>query len=196
MSLPDWVPADDESVVWAGQPRRRVVLQGGLAGLVGAAVAIVGAVVAVRTGVVSTPVAAAAGGTLALVAFAVPTAAMWLWRRTTHYLLTENALYHRTGVLSLTVTELRLTKVQNTTYSQGVLGTLFDHGTVTVDTAGSQAAELTLRALDGPGAVHQRIAARVGDAADRTGDGVPGSLARWQSVRDEVTRLRRALDAE
>jgi len=59
-------------------------------------------------------------------------------RAHTDYLLTDAALYHRTGTLWITVTELGLEKIQNTAYSQGVFGTAFDHGTVTVDTAGSE----------------------------------------------------------
>jgi uncharacterized membrane protein YdbT with pleckstrin-like domain len=132
---------------------------------------------------------------LGLAALAVPTASVWLWRRTTEYLLTDAALYHRTGVLSISVTELRLNKVQNTNYTQGVLGTVFDHGTVTIDTAGSQGAELTLRALDGPQAVHQQIAERVGVATGER-DAIPGTVDQWRAVRSEVRRLRAALGGE
>lgn len=193
MSLPDWAPADEsETVVWSGQPRSRVVLQGVAAGLIAAAV--VGGAVLAFGGVVGSarlPLAIVLG----LVALAVPTAAMWLWRRTTRYLLTDAALYHRSGVLSISVTELRLNKVQNTNYSQGVLGTIFDHGTVTIDTAGSRGAELTLRALDGPQAVHQRIAERVGVATGER-DAIPGTVEQWRAVRSEVRRLRAALDGE
>jgi len=75
---------------------------------------------------------------VALLGFAVPAEATYLWRAHTDYLLTDAALYHRTGTLWITVTELGLEKIQNTAYSQGVFGTAFDHGTVTVDTAGSE----------------------------------------------------------
>jgi uncharacterized membrane protein YdbT with pleckstrin-like domain len=193
MSLPSWAPADEsETVVWAGQPRSRVVLQGIAVGL-GAAVVVAGSVFAFGgvLGSARLPLAIVLG----LAALAVPTASVWLWRRTTEYLLTDAALYHRTGVLSISVTELRLNKVQNTNYTQGVLGTVFDHGTVTIDTAGSQGAELTLRALDGPQAVHQQIAERVGVATGER-DAIPGTVDQWRAVRSEVRRLRAALGGE
>lgn len=131
---------------------------------------------------------------LAGLVFAVPTAAAVLWRRHTHYLVTDSALYHRTGVVSITVTELGLEKVQNTAYDQGILGTLFDHGTVTVDTAGSEGPELRFSALDDPDEVHQTVAARAGAGGDA--DGFPGSLAAWQAVLDEVRRVRVAFESE
>ena len=194
MSAPDWAPAAEaETVVWQGQPRKRVVWQGVAAGVVGATVVVVGAYLAASTGALPATLATAVGVPAALLAFAVPAGGAWLWRWSTRYVLTDAALYHRTGVLSLRVTELRLGKIQNTSYSQGVFGTVFDHGTVTVDTAGSQGAELTLRQLDGPKAVHQRIAERAGRAKGERGDGIPGSLDAWKAVRAEVRRIRAAM---
>ncbi|MFC6755997.1 MULTISPECIES: PH domain-containing protein [Haloarcula] len=193
MSLPDWAPAaNDETVVWQGQPRRRIVHLGVAAGVVLALVVLGSVSVIVSSGALPTTLSAAVGVVLALLAFAVPAGGAWLWRWSTRYVLTDAALYHRTGVLSLTVTELRLTKVQNTSYSQGIFGTIFGHGTVTVDTAGSEGAELTLRQLDGPKAVHQRIAEAAGKANGERRDGIPGSLDTWKAVRAEVRRLRAA----
>ncbi|MDS0258063.1 PH domain-containing protein [Haloarcula sp. S1CR25-12] len=194
MTVPDWAPAGaDETVVWQGQPRQRVVHLGVAVGVVVAVVVLAGTAVAASSGAVPATLAAAVGVPTALLAFAVPAGGAWLWRRSTRYVLTDAALYHRTGVLSLTVTELRLGKIQNTSYSQGVFGTLFDHGTVTVDTAGSQGAELTLRQLDGPKSVHQRVAEAAGSANGEHGEGIPGSLAGWQAVRAEVRRVRAAI---
>src|SRR6056297_2489810 len=194
MSVPDWVPGGaDETVRWQGQPRERVVHVGIAAGVVLGLVTLASVAVLASSGTVSPVLAAGVGVALALVAFAVPAGGAWLWRWSTHYVLTDAALYHRTGVLSLTVTELRLGKIQNTSYSQDLLGTVFDYGTVTVDTAGSEGAELTLRQLDGPKAVHQRIAEAAGDAKGERGDVIPGSLDAWKAVRTEVRRARAAL---
>jgi len=194
MTVPDWAPADaDESVVWQGQPRRRVVLQGVTVGMVAALIVLFVAYLAATSGALSLPLAIALAVPLAVVALTIPAGSVWLWRWSTRYVLTDAALYHRTGVLSLRVTELRLGKIQNSSYSQGILGTIFDHGTVTVDTAGSQGAELTLRQLEGPQAVHQRIAERTGQADSDRADGIRGSLAAWKSVRAEVRRVRAAV---
>jgi len=194
MSLPDWAPtADEETVVWQGQPRQRVIHLGAATGAVLAVVVLTGAYLTASSGALSATLSGAIGVPLALLAFAVPTGGAWLWRWSTYYVLTDAALYHRTGVLSLTVTELRLGKIQNTSYSQGIFGTIFGHGTVTVDTAGSQGAELTLRQLDGPKAVHQRIAEEAGKAKGERRDGIPGSLDAWKAVRAEVRRIRAAI---
>ena len=193
MSVPDWAPAaDDETVVWQGQPRRRVVHLGVAAGVVLGLVVLAGVAALTAGGADSTGVRVL-GGVLALVAVALPATGAWLWQRSTRYVLTDGGLYHRTGVLTLTVTELRLGKIQNTSYSQGALGTVFDHGTVTVDTAGSQGAELTLRQLDGPSGVHQRIAEQSGRATGEHEDEIPGSVEAWQAVRAEVRQLRAAV---
>jgi uncharacterized membrane protein YdbT with pleckstrin-like domain len=197
MSVPDWAPAaQGETAVWQGQPRRRVVHVSGAVGVLFALVVLGGAYLATSTGFLQPALAAALGVPLALVAFAVPAGGAWLWRWSTRYVLTDAALYHRTGVLSLTVTELRLGKIQNTSYSQGIFGTVFGHGTVTVDTAGSEGAELTLRQLDGPKAVHQRIAEQAGKAKGDRRDGIPGSLENWTAVRAEVRRIRAAMAGE
>jgi len=197
MSVPDWAPATEgETVVWQGQPRERVVHVSAAVGVVVALVVLSGAYLAASGGALPAALAAAVGVALALLAFAVPAGGAWLWRQYTRYVLTDAALYHRTGVLSLTGTELRLGKIQNTSYSQGIFGTVFGHGTVTVDTAGSRGAELTLRQLDGPGTVHRRIAERAGKAKGERGAGIPGSLGDWQAVRAEVRRIRAAMVGE
>ncbi|WP_324662974.1 PH domain-containing protein [Haloarcula sediminis] len=194
MSVPDWAPAGaDETVRWEGQPRRRVVHLGVAAGVAAALVVLGGAGLAASSGALSPTVATVVGVALAALALAVPAGGAWLWRWSTRYVLTDAALYHRTGVLSLTVTELRLAKIQNTSYDQGVFGAAFGHGTVTVDTAGSRGAELTLRQLDGPAAVHQRIAESAGQAAGDRADDIPGSLDAWRAVRTEVRRIRAAV---
>lgn len=194
MSAVDRVVLDDEeTVLWQGRPRRRVVLQGVATGLVGALVVAAVVWTALSAAAVSVLLRVAVTVPLAAVALAVPTVAVWLWRRTTHYLLTERTLYHRTGVLSVTVTELPLRKVQNTAYEQGVLGAVFGHGTITVDTAGSEGAELTLRAMDDPGAVQQRIAEQTARVRGDDADAVPGSVEQWRAVRSEVRAIRAAL---
>lgn len=185
--------SDDESIAWQGRPRKRIVHWGLVAGGVTAAVVLaVGAFLWQSGGIGVT-----FGVALLLVAlagFALPAGAAYLWREHTRYLLTDAALYHRTGVVRVTVTELGLDKVQNTAYAQGVFGTMFDHGTVTVDTAGSDGAELRLVALDDPDEVHRLVAARAGETARE--DSIPGTVDQWRAVRAEITRVRRALDVD
>jgi len=189
----DWLPPDHEAVVWSGGPRRRVVHQGVAAGF-GFAVVVGLAVLVVLGNLVDRPdLVPLVVPPLAVLAFALGAVPRWLWWRTTRYVLTERALYHRTGVLTVTVTELPLRAVQNSAYDQGVLGTLFGHGSVMIATAGSDGATLRLSALDEPGTAQQRIARRVKRVRGEDG-GLPGSPAQWRAVLDEVRALRTTLD--
>lgn len=191
MSLPDWAPASaDETAVWQGKPRARVVHWGVVLGVLLAVTVLGVGGFLWRAGAVGTILFAAFLAT-ALLGFAIPAGSAYLWRAHTDYLLTDAALYHRTGAIWITVTELGLDKVQNTAYSQGVFGAMFDHGTVTVDTAGSEGAELRLRALDDPDDVHRLVAERAGAAGGE--DPVPGTVEQWRAVLDEVRRLRTVL---
>ncbi|MFC7077466.1 PH domain-containing protein [Haloarcula halophila] len=191
MSDVEWLPAaGDEHIVWQGRPRNRVVLQGLAVGVLTGAVVAAVAVELVASGTLSLVGGLAVGVPIAVLAVAVPTGAVWLWRRTTHYVLTERALYHRTGVLSVTVTELPLGKIQNTAYDLWMLGVVFGHGTVTVDTASSEGAELTLRALDDPDDVHRQISAYLKRFQGGTDD-LPGTLDQWRAVLRETRRIRR-----
>lgn len=194
MSDPGLEPAsDDESVVWQGQPRKRVVHLGFVVGVVIAVVVMATGAFLWQTGTPG-PGISVSLLVVALFGFTIPTVTTYLWRKHTHYLLTDAALYHRTGVLWITVTELGLDKVQNTAYSQGVFGTLFDHGTVTVDTAGSEGPELRLRSLNDPDVVHGIIAARVGDSGGD--DPIPGTIEQWRAALGEVRRLQTVLGAK
>lgn len=194
MSVPDWAPTGaDATVVWRGGPRRGVVLRALVGGVVLAALPAAAAVVGWRSGALATPLAVALGAaaTLAVVG---PTAVAAGWRRHTRYLVTERALYHRSGIVRITVTELGLEKVQNASYAQSVLGRAFDHGTVTVDTAGSEEPELRFRELRDPGGVHALIAARTGRAPED--EALPGTAEQWRAVLEEVRGLRRVLTGE
>lgn len=193
MSVAEWLTADSETVLWEGQPRVGVVLWGLGGGLVAAVV--LGAVAWLAFVGLGVPAGlrVALLALVALLAVAVPTGAAWVWRRVTHYVLTERALYHRTGVLSVRVTELPLRQIQNTSYTQGVTGVVLGHGTVTVETAGSEGAELTLRAMDDPGTVQQRIADQASRVTGSDTEDVPGSLDQWQAVRAEVRGIRAVL---
>ncbi|SFS02765.1 PH domain-containing protein [Halomicrobium zhouii] len=194
MTLPDWAPASaDETAVWQGKPRARIVHWGVVTGvLVAVTVLGVGGFLW-RSGAIGLALLAACAA-VALVGFAMPAGSAYLWRTHTDYLLTDAALYHRTGAVWVTVTELGLEKVQNSAYSQGVFGTMFDHGTVTVDTAGSEGAELSLRALDDPDDVHRLVAERAGVTG--SDESIPGTIEQWRAVLDEVRKLRTVLRTE
>jgi len=193
----DWLPlADGESVAWEDGPRRTTALPGIAVG-VGLAVAGVGlaavgfGLVSVGVDFVAVSVSGTVGNTFLLAAPVVLAgvsiaAGAYLSVVNTEYVVTDRAVYEKTGVVGITVTEAPLSKVENSAFSQSSLGTVFGYGTVTIETAGGN--DVSFRRIDDP-----QTARRLVDRA--SGDVIPGSLTQWRGVRDEVRALRRAVES-
>ncbi|RDZ64994.1 hypothetical protein C5B90_01105 [Haloferax sp. Atlit-12N] len=177
-AIDDWLArGDDETVRWEGRPRIQTVIP---AAVVGLFILVAVAVAAAANGV---PELAVVG----LVGLLLPA---WSYLRVTNtrFVVTDRALYRKTGVLSRTVQRVSLDRVQNSGLSQGVTGSLFGYGTVSVEAAGGGA--ISFEDVDDPGAVRDRIEGR----NDRDGDEIPGTVEQWVAVRDEVRALRAALE--
>jgi len=127
-------------------------------------------------------------GALALVGW------QFLALRNTEYVLTDERLYAKRGVLSLSVAAVDYETVQNVTYSRTITGTLFDHGTLSFDTAGGSATELTFADIDDPRPVERLVNERLSRVGGQTSEGIPGTTAQWETVLDEVRAIRRSLD--
>ena len=172
----DWLTLDPgEEVVWSGRPRLSTIIPAVVVGLVGLA-AIGYAVVVLRVSLTL----------LALpVALAVPAYA-YLQVTNTEFLVTDRAVYAKTGVVGRRVVQSSLTKVQNSSFSQDLFGSLFGYGTVRLEIAGGN--DVDFYRIDDPQAVRQLV-----DRA--TGRELPGSLEQWQAVLAEVRALRTALES-
>jgi uncharacterized membrane protein YdbT with pleckstrin-like domain len=200
---PAWLPlAADETVQWRGGPRIQTaapfVLVGLLAVLAGAGLFWVWSMAA---GTVQPVVPALA----ALAVTSGIAVAVWavLHVETTAYVVTDRHLSRKRGILSRRVTTVGYDTVQNVSYSQGLTGRLFDHGTVEFDTAGGSGTELAFDDVDDPRAVQRLVGAQrqrferdhgVGGAADDGGTALPGRPEQWAAVREEVVALRRAVE--
>ena len=66
------------------------------------------------------------------------------------YLITSEEVYKKHGLISRTVTNVRLDQIQNTTFEQSVLGRLLSFGSVYIDTAGSGSTEVVLERVPRP----------------------------------------------
>jgi len=148
-----------ERVVFEGHPCWRALLSfylGGLAGAVGIAVvvALIWSVLpAILVG------AALAGGVLVL----------GLVKRTgTTYLVSNQRLYIRRGVLAKRVQQTRVDRVQNVNTEQSFRERLLRVGTVDFDTAGSDDSEFRFVGIADPGEVVNAV-----DRAQRTVSGDP-----------------------
>jgi len=186
-SIDPAIPLDtDESVEWTGRPRVTTVLPAVVSGAVLVAVATAAAVVG------ETPVA------LGVVPLAV---AIPLWRyvalRGVQYVVTDEALYVKRGVLTRSVAQAHLETVQNSAFGQDVTGSLFGYGSVTFEVAGGE--DLSFRAVEDPRSVRELVDRTASNddglgGRDRRESTVPGDLAGWRLVRDEIRAIRRSLE--
>ena len=149
---PDWVTlTDGESVVWSG--RRTLwayadrLLLAAVAAVAGVALPLASPLRVDPVTVTVATVPSALGGlgvAVVLVGWAL------LGRASVRYLVTDEEVYVKRGLLSRTVRNLRLEQVQNTSFSQSLLGRVLSYGDVRFDTAGGGGSEVTFRAVPDP----------------------------------------------
>lgn len=154
---PDWVTlTEGESVVWQGRPIIYPYLGGVLTGLVIILLGI--GVWLVVQGVIlnfSLPSFIPGGiivGILVVLGIWValkPVLDWWSIR----YLITTQEVYKKQGLVSRTVKNIALDKVQNTSFTQSVMGRLFSYGNVHIDTAGSGGTEMVFDSVGDPESV-------------------------------------------
>ncbi len=77
--------------------------------------------------------------------------------RSQWYVLTTEEVYKKSGLISTDVVQIRLDRIQNTTYSQSFLDKLFAHGDVTIYTSGSSTIDLTLKDIPQPQTVNRLL---------------------------------------
>ena len=177
--------AEDEAVRWSGRPRLSAA---GPAAFVGLAIAAVGVgwwVLPAPPVRPPFPVVLA----VVLLGIAIPATTL-LSLANTRYAVTDRAAYVKRGVLGRTVSRARLVKVENTAYTQSVTGSLFGYGTVELQTAGTSFA---FRRVDDPAGVRAFVDEHAGGSSAE-GDAIPGSVAEWRAVREEVRALRSAFE--
>lgn len=178
--------AEDEAVRWSGRPRLSAAGPAAFVGLVVAAVGV--GWWALPAAPVRPPIPVVLA--IVLLGAAIPATTV-LSLVNTRYAVTDRAAYVKRGVLGRTVSRARLVMVENTAYTQSVTGSLFGYGTVELQTAG---ASFAFRRVDDPAAV-RAIVDEHADGSTAAGDAIPGSVAEWQAVREEVRALRAAFEA-
>ncbi|WP_435073242.1 PH domain-containing protein [Halorubrum sp. HHNYT27] len=176
-----------ETVEWAGRPRITTILP---AVVIGGLLLIFAMTVSVTRGSPAFLVAVPLG-------VAIP-----LWQyialQGVQYVITDEALYVKRGVVTRSVTQANLETVQNSSFGQDITGSLFGYGSVTFEIAGGD--DLSLRAIEDPRAIRALV-----DRAASTDDGlsgshrgevaIPGDMEQWQQIREEVRAIRGALES-
>ncbi|WP_323171351.1 PH domain-containing protein [Natrialba sp. PRR66] len=146
----EWLTIDDdEELVWESGPDRRTLLPVVLIGIP-LSIVLIGLVII---------------------------AAEYLRVTNTQYVVTNRALYRKTGILSRDVKRIEHEKVQDSSYSQSALGTRLGYGTVEISTAGGSGVEMSFKSVPDPTGVQQLLSEQL----DRTRRGRRGRGAPQQT---------------
>ena len=168
----------EEDVWWSGRPRLLAVLPAVVFGLA----LVVGGLAVFYVTREPLPLAFVPVGVgLALWGYLVV--------KNTRFVVTDRAVYRKRGVLSRNVRRIGVERVQNSSFRQGVRGTLFGYGTVVVQAAGG--GSIRFHDIENPRDVRALVDRRAGS----DDDGVPGSVDRWEAVLAEVRAWRAALES-
>ena len=158
----DWVTlTEGEEVLWQGHPSLRLITPSVVVGLVLALGGVVLTVVLTEPTVRWLPLLGVPLG-IAVVAWA------YVSLVSTRYVLTSEEVYRKRGIFDQSVAQIRLDRVQNTTFSQSPTERLFSYGDITIYTAGSDTMDITLENVPSPQEVNQRLTEAL-DAASGSG---------------------------
>jgi uncharacterized membrane protein YdbT with pleckstrin-like domain len=147
-----------EDVVFEGHPSWRAVLSFYISGVVG--VAVIGIIVALVASVVVGVLAAVVLSALVLVVGFVK-------RVATTYMVSNQRLYIRRGILSKRVQQTRIDRVQNVNTNQSLMQRILSVGTVDFDTAGTDDSEFRFIGIADPGRVVGAVDRAQREAAER-----------------------------
>jgi membrane protein YdbS with pleckstrin-like domain len=169
----EWLSLDDgEEVAWTGEPE--------LASRAGQ----------FATGAIMLPLLGL--GLLIL----VPT---YLQVKNTDYVVTNQSLYRKDGVLSTNITSVELDRIQNTEYSQSFTEKLLGYGTVGISTAGSSGTEMQFEGIGDAEEVRdaiRKLSKRYRESGgDAGGDAEGRASDHMAELADELARTREALEA-
>jgi uncharacterized membrane protein YdbT with pleckstrin-like domain len=135
----EWLSLDDgEDVVWSGQPRLKSIIPAVLFGI---------------------PLIPVGIGILIILG-------AYYSVKNTDFVVTNEGLYVKKGVLSRSVQKIGFDKVQNISFSQGIFGKRFGYGSIEISTAGGSGVEMRFRSVDSPREVQDRITSLVKETSE------------------------------
>jgi uncharacterized membrane protein YdbT with pleckstrin-like domain len=183
----DWLLLDsDEVVQWSDHPHLTVVLP---RAVLGAILVVIG--IAVLIPAVSELVVPSLLDILLMLL--VPVGIVlplrpYLSIMNTRFVVTDQALYVKRGILSRRVEQIGIDSIQNSSYSQEMRGAILGYGTVSIETAGSTTT-IRFHNIANPQTVYALI-----DRQTTEDDGIPGTIEQWEAILAEVRTLRSMLE--
>jgi uncharacterized membrane protein YdbT with pleckstrin-like domain len=133
-----------EDVVFEGHPSWRALLAFYLIGIIGAALIAVIVAFAASVGV---------GIVVGVVLIALVVIVGFVRRMATTYMVSNQRLYIRRGILSKRIQQTRIDRVQNVNTDQSLIERILHVGTVDFDTAGTDDSDFTFVGLSSPSRV-------------------------------------------
>jgi uncharacterized membrane protein YdbT with pleckstrin-like domain len=79
----------------------------------------------------------------------------------TDYVVTNQGIYRKSGLFSRSVKKIGFEKIQNISFSQGILGKSFGYGNIEISTAGSSGTEMRFISVSDPKEVQEMINKRI-----------------------------------
>jgi len=170
-TVPEWVTlTEGETVVWTGGPSPVQVLKEltgeGLLVVVGLAVAALRPTEVAGVpipGLELLPVGLGLVGLGLVLVGVLAGLATYLRFRAVEYVVTSEELYVKRGLVSRSVTNLRLDRVQDCGFEQSATQRLSGYGDVYVSTAGGGGVELVFRNVPDPAAVNGVVTERLAE---------------------------------
>lgn len=108
----------------------------------------------------------------------------------TDYVLTNRALYRKSGIFSRNVQKIDLDKVQNIYFNQGITGKIFGYGNVEMSTAGGSGVEMRFNGVDQPKEVQETINRQSKNKNKPEEDGKDV----MHKILDELRHIRKAIE--
>ncbi|KAB1188669.1 MULTISPECIES: PH domain-containing protein [Haloferax] len=113
--------------------------------------------------------------------------------KNTNYVVTSDALYRKTGVLSRNVQRIEFDKVQDTSYSQTFFGAQFGYGSVNISTAGGSGIEMSFQNVAEPQSLQTLVNERIKRRGGRDAD-ADGKAAVLDDILTELRAIRAAVE--
>lgn len=183
----DWLALDqDEDLIWSGTPRIQTLYS------------VVGFVIAATVAP-----AIVIGWKAALTGFLVGSIILTVSYFTlinTEYVVSTKYAYSKKGIYGRNVTKIGLKNIQDTSFSQGLLGRQFDYGTLDFSTAGGTGHELSFRNINTPRETQSKINNQLHELRQKHAQNeAPTEAGRssdeiLEELTTEMKRIREAVD--
>jgi|AntDeeMinimDraft_6_1070357.scaffolds.fasta_scaffold00030_40 uncharacterized membrane protein YdbT with pleckstrin-like domain len=114
--------------------------------------------------------------------------------RITDYVVTSEGLYRKNGIFSRSVQKIGFEKVQNISFSQGILGKKFGYGNIEISTAGGSGIEMRFMSIEDPREVQSLINKRIKHEKGETSGKEINQTELLQNILKEIKEINSKIE--